>query len=120
VRGALADAGLEIIVREVDGELEPEPETPADEDYVLAVRGPDRVGLLADVTRICKEHALNILDLSTRASDGQYVTLLHVDASGAQPLDRLRAALEAAGASGGFAFTLQHNDVFRATHEIGA
>jgi glycine cleavage system transcriptional repressor len=120
VRGALADAGLEIIVREVDGEPEPEPETPADEDYVLAVRGPDRVGLLADVTRICKEHELNILDLSTRASDGHYVTLLHVDASAAQPLDRLRAALEAAGASGGFAFTLQHNDVFRATHEIGA
>ena len=115
-----ADAELEVLVREVTGHPDPEPDAPSGEEYVLAVRGPDRIGLLADVTRICKEHALNILDLSTRKSDGQYVTLLHVDASEAQPLDRLRAALVRAGETRGFAFTLQHNDVFRATHEIGA
>jgi glycine cleavage system transcriptional repressor len=115
-----ADPDLEVIVREVTGDPDPEPVAPSDEEYVLAVRGPDRIGLLADVTRICKEHELNILDLSTRSSDGQYVTLLHVDASNAQPLDRLRAALDETGAAHGFAFTLQHNDVFRATNEIGA
>ena len=115
-----ADTRLEVIVRELHDHPEPEPDAPSDEEYVLAVRGPDRIGLLADVTRICKEHELNILDLSTRASDGQYVTLLHVDTSRAQPLDRLRAALDREGAARGFAFTLQHNDVFRATHEIGA
>jgi glycine cleavage system transcriptional repressor len=115
-----ADGSMEIIVRQIEEHPDPEPDAPSDEEYVLAVRGPDRIGLLADVTRICKEHELNILDLSTRASAGQYVTLLHVDARRAQPLDRLRADLEAAGATRGFAFTLQHNDVFRATHEIGA
>jgi glycine cleavage system transcriptional repressor len=114
-----ADGDLEVIVREVTGQPDPEPVAPSEEEYVLAVRGPDRIGLLADVTRICKEHDLNILDLSTRAHDGQYVTLLHVDASRA-PLDRLRAALDAAGVTRRFAYTLQHNDVFRATHEIGA
>jgi glycine cleavage system transcriptional repressor len=115
-----ADPELAVIVRELTEHPEPEPVAPSDEEYVLAVRGPDRVGLLADVTRICKEHQLNILDLSTRKSDGQYVTLLHVDTSRAQPLERLRRALERAGAQRGFAFTLQHNDVFRATNEIGA
>jgi glycine cleavage system transcriptional repressor len=115
-----ADRSLELIIRELTAEPDPEPDAPSDEEYVLAVRGPDRVGLLADVTRICKEHQLNITDLSTRSGGGQYVTLLHVDASRAQPLERLRAALESAGATRGFAFTLQHNDVFRATNEIGA
>lgn len=114
-----ADRKLELIVREVTEQLDPEPDAPSDEEYVLAVRGPDRIGLLADVTRICKEHQLNILDLSTRKSDGQYVTLLHVDAHRA-PLDRLRETLVSASTVRGFAFTLQHNDVFRATHEIGA
>jgi glycine cleavage system transcriptional repressor len=115
-----ADPDLAVIVRELTEHPGPEPVAPSDEEYVLAVRGPDRVGLLADVTRICKEHQLNILDLSTRKSDGQYVTLLHVDTSRAQPLEGLRHALETAGAQRGFAFTLQHNDVFRATNEIGA
>jgi glycine cleavage system transcriptional repressor len=115
-----ADPDLEVLVRQLTEHPDPEPDAPSDEEYVLAVRGPDRVGLLADVTRICKEHELNILDLSTRKSDGQYVTLLHVDASRAQPLDRLRGALETAGRQRGFAFTLQHHDVFRATNEIGA
>jgi glycine cleavage system transcriptional repressor len=115
-----ADRSLEVIVRAVQESPPPEPVAPSDEEYVLAVRGPDRVGLLADVTRVCKEHRLNITDLSTRSGGGQYVTLLHVDASRAQPLDRLRAALDAAAATCGFAFTLQHSDVFRATNEIGA
>jgi glycine cleavage system transcriptional repressor len=115
-----ADRSLEVIVREVTGQPDLEPLAPSQEEYVLAVHGPDRIGLLADVTHICKEHELNILDLSTRAHDGRYVTLLHVDAGRAQPLGRLRAALDAAGARGGFAYTLQHNDVFLATHEIGA
>ena len=118
--GADADARLEIVVKAAGDEPRPEPDAPSEEEYVLAVRGPDRVGLLADVTRICRDHELNILDLSTRASDGQYVTLLLVDASRAQPLERARRALEAEAATRGFAFTLQHNDVFRATHEIGA
>jgi glycine cleavage system transcriptional repressor len=111
---------LDVVVHAVSDDPEPEPEVPSSEDYVLAVRGPDRVGLLADVTRICSDHDLNILDLSTRASDGQYVTLLHVDATRARSLELVRRALEAAAESRGFAFTLQHNDVFRATHDIGA
>jgi glycine cleavage system transcriptional repressor len=120
VRAALVEPGLDVIVREVTEQLPPEPEAPSGEENVLAVRGPDRVGLLADVARICAEHRLNIVDLSTRKSDGQYVTLLQLDATGAGPLDRVRAALEQAGAARGFGFTLQHDDVFRATHEIGA
>lgn len=118
--GASAGSDLEVIVREVTELPDSEPDAPSDEEYVLTVRGPDRIGLLADVTQICKEHLLNILDLSTRSSNGQYVTLLHVDASRALPLDGLRAALDEASAARGFSFTLQHNDVFRATNEIGA
>jgi glycine cleavage system transcriptional repressor len=120
VRAALDVPELDVIVREVGEQLPAEPQAPSGEEYVLAVRGPDRVGLLADVARICAEHCLNILDLSTRKSDGQYVTLLQLDAHAAGPLDQVRAALGAAGEARGFAFTLQHDDVFRATHEIGA
>ena len=46
---ALDEPGLDVIVREVTEALPPEPEAPSGEEYVLAVRGPDRVGLLADV-----------------------------------------------------------------------
>jgi glycine cleavage system transcriptional repressor len=120
VRAALDEPDLDVIVREVTEALPPEPVAPSGEEYVLAVRGPDRVGLLADVARICAEHSLNILDLSTRKSDGQYLTLLQLDAHAVGPLDRVRAALARAGEARGFAFTLQHDDVFRATHEIGA
>jgi predicted amino acid-binding ACT domain protein len=118
--GSDEDGRLEIIVKEAADDPQPEPDAASDESYMLAVRGPDRVGLLADVTRICRDHDLNILDLSTRASEGQYVTLLLVDASRAHPLERVRRALEDEASTRGFAFTLQHNDVFRVTHEIGA
>ena len=119
--GADADARLEI-VGQAGGRRAAVPSRTRRPTRSTCSRCADPIasGLLADVTRICRDHELNILDLSTRASDGQYVTLLLVDASRAQPLERARRALEAEAATRGFAFTLQHNDVFRATHEIGA
>ena len=107
-------------VKEAADEPQPEPDAPSEEEYMLAVRGPDRVGLLADVTRICRDHDLNILDLSTRASEGQYVTLLLVDASRAHPLERVRRALEAEAPHAGSPSRSSTTTCSASTHEVGA
>ena len=89
-----------------------------DNSYVLTASGPDRIGFVATVASFCREQAINILDLSTTVNDGQYVMILLVDLSRCASIVGVRAALQNFAATTGLTVVLQHNDIFRATHDI--
>lgn len=90
---------------------------PADA-YVLTASGADRVGFVATLTSFCASHHINILDLSTTASAGEYVMMLLVDLSRAAPLNEVRVELNQFAQKSGLKVVLQHYDIFRAVNEI--
>ncbi len=88
--------------------------------YVLTARGSDRIGFVAQVSGFCTEHSINILDLSTTTgSDDTYTMILLVDLNRCPPMEVLRAHLEDFSTKNGLSLLLQHQDIFRATNEIG-
>ena len=111
---------LEISIHPVGNGLPPEPiDQPDQRDaYVLTASGPDRIGFVAGVTAFCAEHNLNILDLSTTATDGTYVMVLLIDLSRCRNCHRLRDELAQFGEEANLNLVLQHYDIFRATNEI--
>jgi glycine cleavage system transcriptional repressor len=86
--------------------------------YVLSAVGRDRVGLVAQVSRFCSEHGVNILDLASHVDSDQYTMMLQIDLSNVESYEGFGKELSAFGAASGLNLVLQHNDIFRATSEI--
>jgi glycine cleavage system transcriptional repressor len=92
--------------------------SPAQPNYLLTARGPDRVGFVASVSAFCARNGLNILDLATTVADGRYVMMLLVDVSRCADLDAVRRQLQEFGQANGLEAVLQHEAIFRATNEV--
>ena len=86
--------------------------------YVLSAIGANRVGLVAQVSRFCCDHGVNILDLASHAENNQYTMMLQIDLSSIENVERFEKELKAFGERTGLHIALQHNDIFRATNEI--
>jgi glycine cleavage system transcriptional repressor len=86
--------------------------------YVLSAIGRNRVGLVAQVSRFCCDHGVNILDLTSHAENGQYTMMLQIDLSSIGNVERFEKELAGFGRQSGLTIALQHNDIFRATNEI--
>ncbi len=107
---------LEVSIKDVDQCVS---DTVTDaSNYVLTAAGKDRIGFVATVTQFCKEHAINILDLTTTVSDGRYIMILFVDLSNCSSINALRQSLDQFAAATDLSMVLQHNDIFKATNEI--
>lgn len=119
--GQIEDAlsnGVTTHVFVVEGEgLLPEAES-SEHVYVLSAIGRNRVGLVAQVSRFCCDHGVNILDLSSHAEEGQYTMMLQIDLSNIENVERFEKELAAFARGSGLNAALQHNDIFRATNEI--
>lgn len=117
---ARSDTAIESVAVPVsDAHLNEPPDGPPPENsYVLTASGPDRIGFVATVADFCRQHAINILDLSTTVNDGQYVMILLVDLSRSGPVAAVRADLADLAAAEGLTVVLQHHDIFRATNEV--
>lgn len=111
------DSEASVLVREFD----PSARKPvAGERYVLTMSGREQPGILKTVTSFLAEKGINVEDLYFRI-DGERVT--HVgEVTVPKPLDikqlqdELRALLEPMGLGG----SLQHENIFRVTHEVDA
>ncbi len=90
----------------------------AERTYVLSAIGRDRVGLVAQVSRFCFEHGVNIRDLASHVDADQYTMMLQIDLSNIQSLERFKEEISSFGKMSGLKLVLQHNDIFRATNEI--
>lgn len=87
-------------------------------DYILSAVGRDRVGLVAQVSRYCCEHQINILDLASYVVGDQYTMMLKVNLGHIESIDDFELELTRFGESCGLNLVLQHNDIFKAMNEI--
>lgn len=96
--------------------------TPVDDKvenrYVITASGEDQIGFVARVASFCVTYQINILDLSTALSDGEFVMMLEVDLSRCKSVSEVRQALTEFGQQQNMKVVLQHHDIFKAVNEI--
>jgi predicted amino acid-binding ACT domain protein len=93
---------------------EPDPEN----NYVLTASGTDQIGLVATVAKFCVDHQINILDLSTTLSNGEFVMIFIVDLAHCGSIKELRLALTVFAEAKKLNVVLQHHDIFKAVNDI--
>lgn len=87
-------------------------------NYVMTATGDDRIGFVATISSFCVKHNINIVDLSTTASEGTYAMILIVDLTRCPSIQIVRKDLEKFSDETGLKVMLQHYDIFRAINEI--
>lgn len=87
--------------------------------YVLSVSGPDRVGFVAAVSAELVRWGVNIDDISSTVRNGRYVMFLLLELPADLSMNEFRQGLDTATTTIGATYQLQHDDIFRATNEIG-
>jgi glycine cleavage system transcriptional repressor len=115
---AHSETALEAVVKKADKtaivSFSPKPEN----TYVLTATGADQIGFVATVASFCVKHNINILDLSTTVSDGEYVMILLIDLNHYISISEVRRDLQEFSRETGFKIVLQHRDIFKAMNEI--
>lgn len=87
---------------------------------ILSVLGQDRVGIVANVSRVLAESGANIEDIRQTIISGIFsMTMLVTVDEDATPFDELQDRLSRLSDElGGIQITLQREDVFRYMHRI--
>ena len=86
---------------------------------IMTVIGPDRVGIIAEVSALLAAKNVNILDLSQTIMDDIFTMTILVDTAIANcSFDELSSALEAKGTDMGLSIRIQRRDLFTAMHRI--
>ncbi len=86
---------------------------------VITVVGRDRIGIIADVTRLLADANVNIRDISQTLMQDTFTMIMLVDYSRmAMDIKELADRMEAAGREMGLSILVRHSDVFRAMHRI--
>ena len=115
---AHSETPLEAAVEKIEASPSlPPPADPANA-YVLTATGADQIGFVASVTSLCAGHQINILDMSTTVSNGEYVMILVVDLDRCSSIGEVRRDLQSFASATGLKLVLQHYDIFRAVNEI--
>ncbi len=115
---ARSETAIDAVVKEVEISDPVARNSIPDNAYVLTATGPDRVGFVATVSSFCATNNINIIDLSTTRSDGDYVMILIVDLNCCPSIDDIRRELQEFARANGLRIVLQHYDIFRAVNEI--
>ena len=86
---------------------------------IVTVIGHDRVGIIADVSRILAERGVNVLDISQTVMQEYFTMIMLVDASGCSvPFAELTTLLRTEGEKLGLDIRAQREDIFNAMHKI--
>lgn len=96
--------------------------TTACESFVITTRGPDRKGLVAQITAVLAAHNVNVTQLQAVFRGGtepeRNVMIYEVDIPADSDLPKLRAALKAKGAELNLEVNLQHKNIFEAINRV--
>ncbi len=86
---------------------------------VVTVVGQDKIGIVANVSRVLSESGSNIEDISQTIVDKLFamIMLITVDESRTQ-LAELQKKLNKLGKEIGVHITVQHEDIFRYMHRV--
>ena len=86
--------------------------------YVLTASGPDAPGLVASVAEYLRQKSINIVDLTTKVSQGQYLMMFLVKLPPKTDVGKLKRSLQIATADLGLKTELRHQALFKKTNEI--
>lgn len=109
---------FEIGMVETDERPPPELPVPKDNLYVLTAVGPDKIGLVAEVTGYLREKNINVADLSTTVDHGTYTMMLLLELPEGTDVARLKRGLQVAMEDVALSTELRHHAIFRVTNEI--
>lgn len=86
---------------------------------VLTVIGKDKPGIIAKVSTLLADNAVNIEDISQTIMSGNFTMLMYTDISACKiPLAELADVLKALGDEIGVSIHIQHEGIFDAMHKI--
>lgn len=86
---------------------------------VLTVIGKDKPGIIAKVSALLADNAVNIEDISQTIMSGNFTMLMYTDISACKiSLAGLGDALSKLGEQIGVSIHIQHEDIFNAMHKI--
>ena len=86
---------------------------------VITIVGEDKVGIIAMASKVLAEHNVNILNINQNILDGFFNMVMIADMSQAViPLKGLSQLLKDKGEEMGLIIKVQHEDIFKAMHQI--
>ncbi len=113
-----SETKLEITIKEMDVPLEIEKNNLPAETFVVTAQGENRKGLVSIMGHFFHRRDINILDLNTTREHSLYTMIFQVDLTPVASMSLLRSDLRELGRKEKLDIVLQHNDIFKATHEI--
>jgi len=86
---------------------------------VITVVGHDKIGIIADVSRVLADNKVNILDISQTIMQDFFTMIMLVDTKEATTsFKALSGMLEGLGQERGLSIHIQHEDLFQSMHRI--
>lgn len=86
---------------------------------VITVIGKDMVGILADVSNICKEYNVNIVDVTQSILQDMFCMIMMADLTRCNTsLSALSGELENFGKESNLSIHVMHEDIFNSMHKI--
>ena len=86
---------------------------------IVTVIGKDRIGIIANISRILSQQKINVLDISQTVLQGYFTMIMLVDTAECPiAFDKLAALLRQHGEEEGYSVRIQREDIFEAMHRI--
>ncbi len=86
---------------------------------VITVIGKDMVGILAEVSRVCADSDVNVLEVTQSILQDMFVMVMMVDISKSTvPFASLADTLSALGDKMNLKIHVMHEDIFNSMHRI--
>ena len=86
---------------------------------VITVVGHDKIGIIAEVSRVLAENKINILDISQTIMQDMFTMIMLVSLERAETsFKAVSDTLEALGDTLGLSIRIQHEDLFQSMHRL--
>lgn len=89
------------------------------ERFTLTLQGSDQRGIISNVTTYLADKSINIDDFYAYSVDDRFVMLVQVSIPMGIDVEQVRSGLEQLGRESDINVHLQHENIFRATSEVG-
>ncbi len=114
-----SETKIEATIKEMEVPLEIEKQNLPSETFIVTVQAKNRMGLVQTMGLFFSKRDINILDLETTKDGERYTMIFQIDLTLINSVKDLRAELQDLAKQENLEIVLQHNDIFKATHEIG-
>lgn len=86
--------------------------------YVLTASGPDRPGMVAEISAYLRERNINIVDLTSCVNDGEYTMIWLVDLPADLDVIKLKQSLNVNLTAQNMKVAIRNQAIFKVTNEI--